>query len=186
MSNRFTKSAVPFLVVGGMLIATATSASAEERAHSATSAFETLKSLEGTWTGESLVVRQGQKKEDGKRSQTKVTYKTIASGTSVMATYLVDTPAEMVSMYHLDGPQKLIHTHYCAVGNQPTMQFAESSETDQIKFEFLRGANMDVEQDGHVHAGIMKHVNDNTLVTETEVWRGGKLWSIRYATLHRE
>ncbi len=186
MSNRFTRSVVQLLIVGGILIATATHASAEERVHSATSAFETLKSLEGTWTGKSLVVRQGQNKEDGTRSQTKVTYKTIASGSSVMATYAVDTPAEMVSMYHLDGPRKLIHTHYCAVGNQPTMQFARSSEKGQIKFEFLRGSNMDVEKDGHVHAGTMKHVDDNTLVTETEIWRGGELWSIRYATLHRE
>ncbi len=184
--NRLTKTAVQLLIVGGVLIATAHRGSAGEKAHPATTAFEILKSLEGTWTGESLVVRQGQKKEEGTASQSTVTYKTIASGTSVMATFLVDTPAEMVSMYHLDGPDELIHTHYCAVGNQPTMQFTESSEAGLIKFEFLRGANMDVKKDGHVHAGTMKRVDDNTLVTETEIWRGGKLWSVRYATLHRE
>ena len=152
----------------------------------AEAAFDVLKQLEGTWEGEALVVPVGQPKEDGTQSTTTVTYETIANDTSVMATYLEGSPMEMVSMYHLDGKNELVHTHYCAVGNQPTMRFEKTDEPGVIKFEFSSGTNMDVEKDGHVHGGTMQLNADGTLEAATELWRDGKLNSMRYTKLTRK
>ena len=150
------------------------------------SAFDVMKSLEGTWSGKALVVPVGETKENGTESDTTVTYRTIANDSSVMATYLEGTPMEMVSLYHLDGPGELIHTHYCAVGNQPSMRFEKTSEPGVIRFEFLRGSNMDVEVDGHGHAGTTRLIDKDTIESETELWRDGKLSSIRYTRLTRQ
>ena len=149
-------------------------------------AYDVLKQLEGTWEGEALVVPVGASKEDGVQSTTKVKYETIANATSVMATYGEGTPMEMVSLYHLDGKNELVHTHYCAVGNQPTMRFEKTDKPGVIKFDFANGTNMDVEKDGHVHGGTMKLNPDGTLESATELWRDGKLNSMRYTKLSRK
>ena len=149
-------------------------------------AFDVLKQLEGTWEGEALVVPVGQSKEDGVQSTTTVKYKTIANDTSVMATYAEGLPMEMVSLYHLDGKNELVHTHYCAVGNQPTMRFEKTDKPGVITFGFSSGTNMDVNKDGHVHAGRMQLKADGTLESATELWRDGKLSSMRYTKLTRK
>jgi hypothetical protein len=59
----------------------------------------------------------------------------------------------MVTMYHLDGPRLLL-THYCAAGNQPTMVLQPGSGEGQLRFEFLRGTNM-APEDGHMHRAVM-------------------------------
>lgn len=148
-------------------------------------AFDVLKHLEGTWEGEALVVPVGASKEDGVQSTTTVKYETIANDTSVMATFAEGSPMEMVSLYHLDGKNELVHTHYCAVGNQPTMRFEKTDKPGVIKFDFASGTNMDVTKDGHVHGGTMKLKADGTLESATELWNNGKLSSMRYTKLTR-
>ena len=106
--------------------------------------------------------------------------------TSVMATFAEGKPMEMVSLYHLDGQNQLVHTHYCAVGNQPTMRFEKTDKPGVIKFDFASGTNMDVTKDGHVHGGTMKLNADGTLESATELWRDGKLSSMRYTKLTRK
>ena len=132
-----------------------------------------------------LVVAVGESKEDGVQSTTKVKYETIANDSSVMATFLEGSPMEMVSLYQLDGKNELVHTHYCAVGNQPSMRFEKTDKPGEIRFEFDSGTNMDVEKDGHVHAGTMKLNADGTLESATEIWNEGKLSSMRYSKLTR-
>lgn len=152
----------------------------------ASGAFELMKSLGGTWIGEAVVVSVGQKKEDGVKSPSKVVYRTIANETSVIGTYQEGKPMEMVSIYHQDGPDELIHTHYCAVGNQPTMSFKKTDEPGVVQFMFLKGANMDVEKDGHVHNSKIKFIDENTIETETDLWNGGKKTSTRYTRMTRQ
>ena len=166
-------------------VALAGDSEAGGKIHDAESAFELFTRLEGTWEGEALVVPVGQAKEEGVTSRTTVTYKVIANASTVMATYRVDTPMEMVSMYHLDGPEEFIHTHYCAVGNQPSMRFEKSSEKGLIRFNFSHGSNMDVEKDGHVHNTRIRLIDEDTLESESDLWREGKLSSVRYARLTR-
>ena len=166
--------------------AMADDAKSHEQVFTADTAYKMMLTLEGTWKGESVNVPVGKTKAEGTVSDTSVTYEVIANGTSIMATYLKDNPMEMVSMYHQDQSTELIHTHYCAVGNQPTMRFQAVKEKGTINFEFLRGSNMDVTKDGHAHASVLKFIDKDTIETATENWRDGKLASMRYAKMTRQ
>lgn len=147
-------------------------------------AFQTMLKLEGTWTGEAAVVQAGQDKENAPTSTTTVSFKNIGNS-SVMQTFAAGTPAEMVSMYHQNGKEELIHTHYCAIGNQPSMAFVANGEQGVIDFQFTNGTNMDVNSDVHAHNSYMKIIDENTYQTRTENWGGGKLVSYRYTTMKR-
>ncbi|NKB32682.1 MAG: hypothetical protein GKR91_06255 [Pseudomonadales bacterium] len=148
-------------------------------------AFQTMLQLEGSWTGEAQVVPVGQSKEDAAISSTTVSFKNIGNS-SVMQTFAAGTPAEMVSMYHQNGKEELIHTHYCAIGNQPSMTFVDTDEQGAIDFQFTKGTNMDVNVDPHAHHSFMKIIDENTYETRTENWGGGKLISVRYTTMKRD
>ncbi len=158
---------------------------AGDEGFTADQAFMAMLSLEGTWTGDAVVVPVGQTREDGTATSTTVTYKTIANGTSIMATFAAGTASEMVSLYHLDGKDTLIHTHYCAVGNQPSMSFAATGERGVIDFQFTTGTNMDVNADYHVHNSYLKIIDEDHFVSRSERWGGGKLMSYRYTTMTR-
>jgi len=158
---------------------------AGDEGYTANEAFQNMLKLEGTWTGESRVVPVGAAKEDMPTSTTTVTWENIGFETSIMQTFLAGTPAEMVSMYHQDGPEKLIHTHYCAAKNQPSMAFRDVAEPGVIDFRFTSGTNMDVNVDGHAHNSSMKIIDENTYETRTENWSAGKLASVRYTLMKR-
>jgi hypothetical protein len=160
--------------------------SSAEEPFTAKEAYKTMLALEGSWIGESLVVPVGKSKDEGTKSESSITYRVIANGSSLIGTYLEGSPMEMVSVYHQDGPDKLIHTHYCAVGNQPTMAFKPSMESGVIDFKFLKGSNMDVKKDGHVHNGYIKIIDKDTFETKTELWNEGKVSSIRYSRMTRK
>lgn len=148
-------------------------------------AFQSMLNLEGSWTGEAQVVAVGQDRADAAISKTTVSFKNIGNS-SVMQTFAAGTPAEMVSMYHQNGEEELIHTHYCAIGNQPSMAFVASDESGVIDFKFTEGTNMDVNRDAHAHHSMMKIIDENTYQSRTENWSGGKLVSVRYTTMKRD
>lgn len=152
----------------------------------ADSAFQAMLKLEGTWTGSSTVIPVGKTEEEGTKSDSTITYKNIGNGSTVMLTFLVGTPMEMVSMYHQDGKETLIHTHYCAAGNQPSMKFTQVEEPGVINFEFDKGTNMDVTKDGHAHSGWLKIIDEDTIETRSELWRDGKVNAIRVTKMTRE
>jgi len=158
---------------------------AADEGFTADQAFKTMLTLDGTWTGDAVVVPVGQSRADGTASSTTVTYKTIGNGTSVMATFAAGTASEMVSMYHQDGEDTLIHTHYCAVGNQPSMTFTATVEKGVIDFQFTKGTNMDVNADYHVHNSWLKIIDEDHFESRSERWGGGKLMSYRYTTMTR-
>lgn len=168
------------------LIVLSTTALADDTTLNANSAFILMQTLEGTWVGDAVVVKVGQSKEEGVKSKSKVTYRNIANNTSIIATYAEGTPMEMVSMFHQNGPEELIHTHYCAVGNQPSMRFEKSDKPGVIKFLFSQGTNMDVNADGHVHNSTLRIIDENTIESSSDLWSGGKKTSTRIATYVRE
>lgn len=148
-------------------------------------AFQSMLNLEGSWTGEAQVVAAGQDRSDAGIAKTTVSFKNIGNST-VMQTFAAGTPAEMVSMYHQNGKEELIHTHYCAIGNQPSMAFVATDESGVIDFKFTEGTNMDVNSDAHAHHSMMKVIDENTYESRTENWSGGKLVSIRFTTMRRD
>jgi len=147
-------------------------------------AFQTMLNFEGTWTGEAVVVPVGQSREDAAKSPTTVPFKNIGNS-SVVQTFAAGIPAEMVSMYHQNSKEELIHTHYCTIGNQPSMTFANTNEQGVIDFQFTNGTNMDVHADPYALNSFMKIIDEDTYETRTENWGGGKLTSYRYTTMGR-
>ena len=102
-------------------------------------AFLQLKKLAGTWEmkgpgGESL----------------KVIYKVSGAGNTLIETQMPDTSMEMVSVYHMDG-KNLMMTHYCAVGNQPSMVYKPGKDPKVLFFDFVHGTNMKP-TDMHIHS----------------------------------
>jgi hypothetical protein len=109
-------------------------------------AFESLKSLAGTWTGTAAWDEAGQKGG----GEITIVYRLTAAGTAVEETMSPGTPHEMVTVYHMDG-QDVVLTHYCAAGNQPRMRLEGSSDPKVLSFRFIGGSNMK-ESDMHMHS----------------------------------
>jgi hypothetical protein len=73
----------------------------------------------------------------------------------------------MISMIHLDGPDKLLLTHYCSIGNQPRMQASVSPDGKMITFNFLDATNLSTPDAGHMQKMVLTIVDDNH---RTEEW----------------
>ncbi len=116
-------------------------------------AFTAIKTLPGTWQGTTS------------NGPVEVTYKTVSDGSAVMSEIVGH--ADMISMIHLDGPNKLLLTHYCSIGNQPRMQASVSPDGKMITFSFLDATNLSAPDAGHMQKMILTIVDDNH---HTEEW----------------
>jgi hypothetical protein len=127
--------------------------------------LEKLKALAGTWAGKAA--HGGSPGDD-----TSVIWRVTAAGSAVVETIAPGTPHEMVTVYHLDG-DKLMLTHYCAAGNQPTMRARPSKDPSVIAFDFVRGSNVKP-GDMHMHSARIVLTSEDRLETEWTTWNGGK------------
>ena len=118
-------------------------------------AFTTIKSMPGTWEGKST---------EGMDVQ--VTFKVTAGGSAVMSEIMGKGPENMISMFHLDGPNKLILTHYCGAGNQPRMQASVSPDGKVITFIFFDGTNIDGPDGGHMQRMVLTMLDGNHHIEE--------------------
>ena len=110
----------------------------------AKAAFARLKQLAGEWEGTVMT-------PDG--PAVRVKWEPTAGGQVMRETMFPGTSHEMVTMYHLDGPQ-LVLTHYCAAGNQPRMKLvAFTPWRGEVRLH--GGSNLDATKDVHMHAGFM-------------------------------
>jgi hypothetical protein len=100
--------------------------------------FDQLKSLAGSWEGKNSMGQSVQ-----------VSYRMTAGGSALMSE-IVGHGETMISMINFDGPNRLLLTHYCAVGNQPRMQASASPDGRTITFNFLDATNLDSPQSGHM------------------------------------
>jgi hypothetical protein len=71
--------------------------------------LERFKSLAGEWVDQ----------ED--ESRVMASYRVVSAGSAVVETVFPGAAHEMVTVYHLDNGM-LVCTHYCAMGNQPTLE----------------------------------------------------------------
>ncbi|HEY2839063.1 MAG TPA: hypothetical protein VGJ26_07945 [Pirellulales bacterium] len=144
----------------------AAAASPQSVVYDANSAFDFLKTLTGDWE------RSGDDHDHGGKSQT-VSYRPTAAGSAVMETIFAGEPMEMISVYHMDGDSLLL-THYCALQNAPIMKFEKSDKPGEIKFVFHGGTNFDPKVDAHVHEGVMRIKDPNTIESSFVAFSGGK------------
>lgn len=145
-------------------------------------AFQKLKALAGTWHGRA---QGGAEEGDAEPVEVTHEFRVSAAGTVVMETMNPGSADhEMINMYHLDGAD-LVVTHYCAGGNQPRMKLVEA-DGGMMRFDFTGGTNLDPEHDGHIHAGKIVILDDDTIEA---VWTGyyeGKEMGSRTFTLKRQ
>jgi hypothetical protein len=100
-----------------------------------TTAFDQLKSLAGEWQG---------------KDNMKVFYSVVSNGSVVMEHLAPATKYEMVTMYSVDG-DRIVATHYCAAGNQPTLQTAPSPAANgKYDFSLLRVSGTKTPDEGHM------------------------------------
>ncbi len=134
--------------------------------YDANSAFAFLKTLAGDWE------RSGGAHDHGGNSH-KVIFRNTAADSSVMETMFPGEDMEMISIYHRDG-DKLLLTHYCALQNAPIMKFEKSDKPGEIKFVFEGGTNFDPKVDAHVHEGVLRIKDANTLESSFVSYANGK------------
>jgi hypothetical protein len=148
-----TKSAQ---MVRGVIVATLVVAGISAFAQTdAQKAFDAIKNMPGTWE---------QKRPDGEVLQVK--FRTVSQGSAVMSEILVPNE-DMISMFHMDGPNKLLLTHYCGAGNQPRMQASVSPDGKIISFNFMDGTNIDPPDAGHMQRMVLTLIDENH---HTEEW----------------
>jgi hypothetical protein len=121
-----------------------------------TPAFDQLKSLAGHWEGST---------PDGKKGHT--TYELISNGSVVMERLSPDNEPDMITMYSLEGDRILV-THFCSAGNQPTMQTAPSPAANgKLEFHFVRLAGAKSPDEGHMVSLTLSMPDMNHL---NQVW----------------
>jgi hypothetical protein len=118
--------------------------------------FDQLKSLTGSWEG---------KASEGKAVQ--VSFRTTAGGSALMSEILGQGSEDMITMFHLDGPNRLLMTHYCGAGNQPRMQASVSPDGKTLAFDFIDATNLASPDAGHMRRLVIAVLDANH---HTEEW----------------
>jgi hypothetical protein len=149
------------LLVGVVLAATLNMAQAKSPA---VEAFERLKTLQGEWIDVDGVF--------GEKGKVAVTYRITGAGHTVIESFPVNTPHEMVTAYHLDGPN-LVLTHYCTANNQPRMT-ATGLQGNVLSFKFSGGANIEPSTTSHMHDATIEFVSADEIKATWVNWTGGK------------
>lgn len=136
-----------------ILAAIALSAACAAAQTDAEKAFAAIKNMPGTWEGTSA------------EGPVKVTFKVTGGGSSVMSEIL--GKEDMISMINMDGPDRLLLTHYCAVGNEPRMQATVSPDGKAITFTYVDATNLATPDSGHMQRMILTLLDENH---HTEEW----------------
>ena len=144
-----TKRAATRILIAALALATVAAVAQTD----AQKAFTTIKSLPGTWEGNSAM------------GPVKVTFKTTSGGSAVMSEIL--GKEDMISMFNLDGPGRLLMTHYCAVGNEPRMEASVSPDGKVITFNYVDATNLASPDAAHMHRMVLTLIDENH---HTEEW----------------
>jgi len=140
-------------VIFAALALAATAALAQTDAQKA---FAAIKNMPSTWE---------QKMPDGKTLQ--VNFKVVSGGSAVMSEILGMGKDNMISMFNMDGPNRLLLTHYCSAGNQPRMQASVSPDGKTMTFNFVDATNLATPDAGHMQRMVLTLLDENH---HTEEW----------------
>jgi hypothetical protein len=159
------------ILISFLLAVTATAALSQSAPQKS---FDQLKSLTGSWEG---------KTADGKPVQ--VSFRDTAGGSALMSEIHGHGPDNMISVFHLDGPNRLLLTHYCSAGNQPRMTASASPDGKTITFNFLDATNLDSPDAGHMQRVVIAML-DADHHTEDWTFNGHGQEKREFFDLHRE
>lgn len=139
--------------------------------------FARMKTLVGTWTGKADM-------GEGPVEMT-IRYRMIAAGSVLEERVFEGTPNEMVTMYYDNKDGKLAVTHYCMLGNRPTMN-VKSSDAKSITFDFDGSCcTIDPAKDSHMHGMVVRFENADTISTSCKAIMEGKEMPENPITLKR-
>jgi hypothetical protein len=128
-------------------------------------AFDGLKKLVGEWCNAD---------ENGKPTGPVLTvFKLTAAGSVLHETLFPGTAHEMVTVYHLDGPD-LVCTHYCAMGNQPRLKLEPGKDAKTLTLKSVSLGNGKSLNDPHMGAATITLIDDNHYRAEWSQLRDGK------------
>ena len=131
------------MFIAGFVITLLASAVAQS---SAQKSFDLMKSLSGEWEGKTT-----------SGNPVSVTYRITGNGSAVLGeinAMNADRHEDMISMFHLDG-DRLLLTHYCAMGNQPRMKASIAADGKSITFDFIDATNLASPEDGHMQQVVI-------------------------------
>jgi hypothetical protein len=140
------------------------------------SAFEALKSLSGEW--------EGNMDMGGKQIPATTSFKVVSDGSAILNILGQGTPHEMVTMFHMDGPDVLA-THYCGAHNQPRFRLAASADPKVLDFEFKDATNLASPSDGHMGHVKFTMIDADHHIQEWTFVKDGKSETSRF-DLHRK
>jgi len=140
------------LVAALFFVLTATAAFSQTDAQKS---FNNLKVLAGSWEGKS-----------SRGYPVQVSYKVTAGGSTLMSE-LTGHGEDMISMFNLDGANRLLMIHYCSAGNQPRMQASASPDGKTITFDFVDATNLGSPDAGHMQRVVIALLDANH---HTEEW----------------
>lgn len=158
MSQLLTSLAVAALLALGASQDAAPTAPGAEKSADAPAAprasLDPIKKLVGTWVAV----------ENGKPTDQVVTeFRLTAGGSAVLETIFPGTDHEMITLYYVDGPELML-THYCVMGNQPTMKAKRGTPANQLVFECQGGSNIGPD-DAHMHEGSYEFIDADRMKT---------------------
>jgi len=136
-----------------LLLLTATAALAQTATQKS---FDQLKALTGSREGKSA---------DGKLVQ--VSFRDTAGGSALMSEILGHGPMNMISMLTMDGPNRIVLTHYCSSGNQPRMAATASPDGKNFTFDYFDATNLVSPDAGHMQRVVFTVIDANH---HTEDW----------------
>ncbi|MBV9505444.1 MAG: hypothetical protein JO323_10640 [Acidobacteriia bacterium] len=148
--------------LGAAWVAAYATSSTANGAIDSQAAFSRLKTLTGEWEANSSM---------GKVHES---FESIAGGTALVERETSEHMPPMQTVYHLDG-NRLLLTHYCALGNQPRMQAnAYNASTGALSFAFLDATNLASPGAGHMHNAGYQFADSNHFTASWELFENGK------------
>lgn len=146
-----------------LFLATTLAMSQTDAQTDAQKAFAAIQTMSGAWEG---------KTSDGHAGQ--VIFKVVSGGSAVMSEIIGPGSEDMISMFHLDGPNKLLMTHYCGAGNQPRMQASVSPDRKTFTFTYFDATNLSTPDAGHMQRMVLTVLDDNHHVEDWTFLDHGK------------
>ncbi len=138
--------------------------------------FEKLKRLAGNWEGTSDDKKMGDPK-------LQVEYSLTSGGSVLVEKLFPGTPHEMVSMYH-DKKGKLSMTHYCMMGNQPTLELKNWNEK-QIELDLAKDSGIGAKEP-HMHSLVIDFQDNDHITQKWTSFEDGKAKETSTFTFARE
>lgn len=123
--------------------------------------FETLAALIGHWHGVN---------EEGR--EVWVDYSFTANDSVIVEHWVFHNKMESLTLFHRDNA-RLIATHYCPIGNQPTLELQAVGKDGTVRFEKVSVTNLRDRDEDHCHDFEMTFNTDGTFY-RTETYCAGE------------